>query len=174
MNQKNKIFILSKILSGVSLGLLVLLPVLSVILWMKLDLFHVAFRDDYDVATFDIKTQALGMLFSLLPLSIWMFGLLNLRRLSQNYMRGRVFVGENARYIRNFAWMSILGGGLSPVFGGIYSIILSMNHEKGERFLSVGLGTTEIYTIILGLTFAVIAHVMEAAHKLSEENNQFV
>ncbi len=134
MNQKNKIYLLSKILFVISTGLLVLLPAFSLILWMKLDFFHGLFRNDYDVATFDIKTQAFGMLFSLLPLSIWMFGLLNLRRLSQNYMRGRVFVSENARYVRNFAWMSILGGGLSPVFGGIYSVILSMNHETGERF----------------------------------------
>ncbi len=174
MEKKNKIQMLSKAIARVTTGLLIILPVISFMIWAKLDWLSAMFRQEYDASTFNIKTQAFGALFSLLPLSIWMYGLYNIRNLFINYAKGRVFFAENARYIKRFAWMSILGGGLAPIFGGVYSVILSMNHPVGERMLSVGLGTTEIQTLLLGLVFVVIAHVMEDAHALSEENNQFV
>lgn len=174
MNQKSDIQTLSKILFHICGGLLILLPLFSFVIWFKVDWFVLFFHDQYDVTTFDIKTQIFGMLFSLLPLSIWMYGLYNLRNLFRNYAAGEVFLSKNAKYIKRFAWMSIIGGGLAPFFGGVYSLILSMNHAEGERFLHIGLGTTEIHTMLLGLVFVVIAHVMEAAHTLSEENNQFI
>ncbi len=173
-DQQNKIQTLSKILARIIAGLLFLLPLLSFVIWLRIDWFADFFRNQYDVASFDIRTQAYGLVFSMIPLSIWMYGLYNLRHLFTNYAAGRVFVPDNAKYIKRFAWMSIFGGGLAPVFGGVYSLILSMNHAAGERFLAIGLGTTEIHTILLGLVFVVIAHVMEAAHKLSEENRQFI
>lgn len=174
MKPHHKIQSLSRLLSWIVTGLLILLPVLSLLVWVKLDWFHDFFKDLYDVTTFDQTTRLYGFLFSLLPLTIWAYGLMNLRHLFRNYAEGRVFLPRNAIYIRKFAWVSIIGGGLAPVFGGIYSVILSMNHGDGERFLSVGLGTTEIHTILLGLIFVVISHVMEAAQDLSAENKQFI
>ncbi|WP_339863508.1 DUF2975 domain-containing protein [Paremcibacter congregatus] len=174
MAYRNKIQSLSRWLAHVCTGLLVLLPALSLLIWLKLDWFPQIFEDRYDVATFDVMTQIYGVLFSLLPLAIWLFGLINLRRLFKNYALGQVFLLENAIYIRKFAWVSIIGGGLAPLFGGVYSVILSMNHADGERFLSVNIGTTEIHTILLGLVFVVISHVMEEAQSLSAENQQFV
>ncbi len=174
MTSNDKIQILSKIIAHICYGLLFILPIVSFTMWLKVDWFPVFFDGQYDVSTFDIKTQAFGIIFSLLPLSIWMYGLFNLQKLFRNYAAGLVFIPENASYIKRFAWMSIIGGGLSPFFGAVYSLILSMNHAEGERFLQIGLGTTEIHTMLLGFVFVVIAHVMKAAHKLSEENRQFV
>ncbi len=174
MTSNNKIQMLSKILAHICYGLLFILPIVSFSMWLNLDWFPIFFNDQYDPSTFDIKTQAFGIIFSLLPLSIWMYGLFNLRQLFKNYAAGLVFLSENATYIKRFAWMSIIGGGLSPFFGAVYSLILSMNHVEGERLLQISLGTTEIHTMLLGFVFVIIAHAMEAAHKLSEENSQFV
>lgn len=174
MIEKNNFRTLSKILLWCSNFLLVLLPVSLLIIWLNIDLIADFFPGAYDVTTFDIKTQAYGMLFSLLPLSIWMYGISCLRRLFRNYAMGRVFLSENAGYITRFAWMSILSGGLSPVFNAVYSLILSMNHPAGQHILSIELRSADIQAILLGLVFVAIAHVMETAHRLSEENNQFV
>lgn len=174
MTKKSKIQSLSRLLFLISGGMLILLPILSIVIWLKIDLLISMLREPYDSTTFTIKTQALGMLFSLLPLSIWMYGLYNLRRLFRNYMTGQIFLAENAKYIKRFAWVNIIGGGLSPFIGGVFSVILSMNHAVGERFLAIDLGTAEVHIILLGLIFVVIAHVMEDAHKLSKENDQFV
>ena len=174
MKKKRNIQPLSKLLFHICGGLLIVLPFFSITIWFNVDWFPAVFYDRYDVTTFDIKTQTYGMIFSMLPLSIWMYGLFNLRSLFRNYSAGQVFLSENARYIKRFAWMSIIGGGLSPLFGAIYSLILSMNHQMEDRFIEIGIGTTEIHTMMLGLVFVVIARVMEAAHRLSEENDQFV
>jgi len=174
MTERNNFRTLSNILFWCCNILLVILPVLLLVIWLNIDLIEDFFPGDYDITTFNIKTQAFGMLFSLLPLSIGMYGISSLRRLFRNYAGGRVFLSENARYIKRFAWMSILSGGLSPVFGAVYSLILSMNHPAGQHFLSIELRSTDIQTILLGLVFVAIAHVMESAHRLSEENNQFI
>ncbi|PCI33537.1 MAG: hypothetical protein COB54_04355 [Alphaproteobacteria bacterium] len=174
MTQKRNIKGLSRFLFLISGGLLILLPIISVVIWLKIDLLIGFMERPYDTTTFTIKTQALGMLFSLLPLSIWMFGLYNLRRLFKNYMAERIFLEENAKYIKRFAWVNIIGGGLSPFISGVFTIILSMNHAVGERFLALDLGTAEVHIILLGLIFVVIANVMADAHSLSKENDQFV
>lgn len=174
MNTTSKIQKLSKILSHLSSGLIILLPLLTLLFWVKIEWIPQLFRENYDVSTFDITTQILGLLFTVIPLSLWIYGLFNLRNLFRNYAQGKVFLRENAKYIKRFAWMNILIGALAPIIGGVYSLILTMNYQEGERFLSISLGTSEIHTIFLGIVFVVIAHVMESAHALSEENEQFV
>ncbi len=174
MKQTNRIQILSKLLIKINGLLMIILPLATFITWIKIEWFSQFFANQYDVTTFDIKTQAFGLTFSLIPLGLIMFGLYSLQSLFRNYAIGQVFYPQNAKYIKRFAWVNILGGGLTPIFGGIYSVILSMNRIAGERFLSVGIGATEIHIMLLGLVFVVIAHVMEAAHAISEENNQFV
>ena len=169
-----RIQMLSLILTRICMGLLILLPIAVLVFWVKLDWFYGSFTPNFNVTTFDIMTQIYGLLFSLIPLAMWMYGLVILRRLFTNYRLGRIFLSDNARYIKYFAWVTIISGALSPLFRGVFSVIFSMNHAAGERFISIGLGTTEIYTILQGLVFVVIAHVMEAAHKISEENKQFI
>ena len=116
----------------------------------------------------------LGFLISLAGAAIVLYGVARLRRLFMLYGQGQVFTAETARCIRGFALAIMLHAAVSPIIGGLLSIVLTMNNPPGERALTISLSSHELALLFLGGCLLVISWVMVESSRLADDNAQIV
>ena len=97
-----------------------------------------------------------------------------LRRAFSAFAKGELFTAENSRSIRVFAVLVFAQALTKPLQGAIASVVLSLNHPEGQRMLSVTLGSDTVQTIGLSIILWIVAELLIHAHRLENENQQFV
>ncbi len=118
--------------------------------------------------------QLAGFAASLLPLAALLYGLANIRKLFAYYMEGVIFSLEQVRLFRNIAKVIILWVVFSVLYDSVKSILFSLGNPPGQRVVSIGFGTEEISTLVVGLIAFLIAWVMEEGRLIDEENRLIV
>lgn len=115
-----------------------------------------------------------GFLTSMIPGSIALFALWQLRSLFGLYAQGQIFTAANVLCLRHFAVAVILSAAAKPVTGALLSVVLTLANPPGQRQLSIQFGSSEITTLFVGCVFLIIAWVMDAGRELAEEQSQIV
>lgn len=118
--------------------------------------------------------RQVGFLIELLPLAAALYTLSSLHQICTAYTRGELFAkGLGVRYKKFGTGLLLLG-----LANGLYTslIIATFSLLSRERQLSVALGfsTADLYLFIVGLVVLMIGTVMEEAHHISTENQQFI
>lgn len=126
------------------------------------------------VQPFAPSILVIGFLVSLLPASVLMYGIFQLRKLFRLYSQGSVFTLENSACMRNLSIALLLWTPAHLLFDGLISFVLTKDNTAGNRFISLGIQEPELLALSLGLIFLVISWVMVEACKLHEENAEIV
>ncbi|WP_319523533.1 DUF2975 domain-containing protein [Breoghania sp.] len=117
-----------------------------------------------------IQLQFAGFFVSLLPLSALTYGLVNIRKIFSFYKIGIIFSFEHVSLFKKTAKALLLWVVLSIVYESAKSVLFTIGNPPGSRVINVGLGSSEITTLIVGGIVFLIAWVMDEGRALTEEN----
>lgn len=121
-----------------------------------------------------IEVLAVGFISSLLPLTVLVYTLLNLRKLFLFYKAGNVFSFEHVALFRKIAKLLSIWVLLSIFYESVKSILFSLNNPVGERVLSIEFGSEELTVLVVAAFVYVIAWVMDEGRVLAEENQMTI
>lgn len=107
-------------------------------------------------------------------LAIGLFGMYYLHCAFKKISTGELFNLINSLNIRRFSILLFVQTAVKPVYFGLVSVILSINHPKGEKMLLISFGSQEITMLALAMIFWVVSDVLVSGCKLQTENRQFV
>ena len=116
-----------------------------------------------------IKSQLIGFIVSLLPLSALLYVIINIRKLFSFYKEGVIFSFEHVSLFKKTAKALVLWVVLSIIYESAKSVIFSSGNPPGSRVLKVGFSSAEITTLLVGGIVFIIAWVMDEGRILSEE-----
>ncbi|WP_108648936.1 DUF2975 domain-containing protein [Dongshaea marina] len=126
---------------------------------------------DVMLAPLTLGIRVLAFVVCLIPVAIIMFALHQLISLFRSYERGEVFSLTNANRYQKlgysmFVW--VIGGIVSST---LLTLVVSLNNPPGHRLLTLSLTGTDLINIVYGFLVLIIAHVMQRAHRINDENN---
>ena len=121
-----------------------------------------------------LHTQVMGGLWSLVPLSVVLLGLHRLWVLFGEYALGRVFSHRALVSLRGFARCVLATGFVSPLYGALLSVIVTLDRKPGTREINLQFGSDDYAMLLLGAVLLAIASVMAEAARVAEDNAGFV
>ncbi len=121
-----------------------------------------------------IEMQTIGFISSLLPLTVLVYILLNLRKLFYFYKDGIIFSFEHVILLKKIAKLLSIWVILSIVYESAKSVLFSFGNPVGERVVSVGFGSEELTVIIVSAFVYIIAWIMDEGRVLAEENQMTI
>jgi hypothetical protein len=122
----------------------------------------------------NIDQMALHTQMSLVPLAIVLLGLHRLWVLFGEYALGRVFSHRALASLRGCARCVLATGLVSPVYGALLSVIVTLDRKPGTRELNLQFGSDDYAMVLLGAVLLAIASVMAEAARVAEDNAGFV
>jgi hypothetical protein len=111
---------------------------------------------------------------ALVPLVLYLAGLLAMRRLMALFEKGFVFTERAALEITRIGWYVAL---IAPVSVGcmtLGSVILTWSNGPGQRAFNFQLGVGDILALSYGGLLIIVGIAMQEAAKISDEHRQFV
>lgn len=107
-------------------------------------------------------------------LAMALIGLWHARRCFRLFADGRVFTADAVACLRRFAgWIAAAAlGGI--VGGALLSMLLTLQNPPGARFLSIAVGTDQVFMAFFAGLVWLMASVIGQGRALAEENAGFV
>lgn len=178
MSNLNRIRRAGRVMSGLCSAIIFLLPVGIALIWANLGALGPAFiaqvSRDVRIETLDVGSLLIGFAISMIPVSMLVYGLVQLRRLFSLYGKGVIFSNLHAVYLRGFALASILSVFLQILSGSLLSVLLTFQNPPGARHVTVSITSDHLGTVFLGSVLLVIAWIMVEGSKMAEDNAQIV
>lgn len=116
-----------------------------------------------------IPLQAMGFAASLLPMTALIYGTYHLRRLFADYRDGRIFSFHHVARFKHTAMALLFWLVASIVYASVQSVLFTIQNPPGSRSISVGFGSVDLTTLVVGIMIRVIAWVMEEGQILAKE-----
>lgn len=113
--------------------------------------------------------QLIGLFCGLFPLTALLYGVGNIRKLFFLYQKGNIFSFQHVVIFKNIAKAFFLWTLASIFYESAKSVLFSWGNPPGQRVLEVGIHSTEIIQLFIGLTLIVISWVMDEGRILQEE-----
>ena len=115
-----------------------------------------------------------GYLASMIAGAVVVYGVWQLRALFALYRRGLIFTSDNILRLRRFALAVLALTFASPLSNTLVILALTLGNPPGQRFLSIGISSSQLVTLFIGAVFLVIAWVMDEGRELAEDQAQIV
>lgn len=174
-----KIGRLSKILQVILWSFFFFLPIITGVSWIFFEEFYqVGMMDrmhDVNISglpfvlPLSLWSRGLGFVVSMIPATVDMVVLWYLIKLFSLYARGDVFTATNVRYIRRVGVAMLIGQALNPFYQSLLTIAITLGNPKGQRMISLGIGSSNLSEIVTAIMIIVVAWIMDEARKLQEE-----
>jgi hypothetical protein len=120
------------------------------------------------------RARVLGFLVLALPLTVFLFGLNEVRLLFGQYALGEVLTASAARRLKRIAWITIIGAILrAPTRIGLF-LALTLDQADVQRALPVRISAADLTFLLFGLLLLAVAWVMAEAARIAEEHRQIV
>ncbi len=153
-------------------ALIIIKPLSDLLYWLNFNHLPSAFNNELPVAVtapLASSTLIFAFLVSLIPTSIIIFGLINLRTLFTLYEKGIVFTQKNVQCFRNIgiALIALILANLAH--GALLSVVLTLNNPVGERTISLTFGSEDLSALIMGAMIILVSWVMNEAASLEHE-----
>ncbi|MBS0288776.1 MAG: DUF2975 domain-containing protein [Proteobacteria bacterium] len=124
--------------------------------------------------TFNFFSKLLGFGISLIPTILVMILIYKLSKLFNNYAKGIVFNKDNVKYYKQLGQGMFVLAFINFLSPALLSLALSFQNPPGTRFISLSLGTPQLFPILVGLVIIGISYVMEKAHQLEEDAQHII
>lgn len=155
--------------------LLVLLPLADVLAWLYINDLGQDWQHNllpaYARPPLPASARIMGLGASVLPMAAALYGIVALIRLFRLYEAGVVFREANVRCFRDLSRALLGWFAAGIVYQPFMSLALTLHHPPGQRQITLGLGTADLTALLVGLTLAVVAWVMDEGRKLQEEQD---
>lgn len=108
------------------------------------------------------------------PTAFVLWALWSLRQLFLRYAAGDVFSNETLRLLHNVAVAIFAQVIVAFVAQGPITLLLTYPLGQGHRFVSLSLGSDDVFSLFMAGVVLVIARVMAVARRMADENESFV
>jgi len=168
----------SLLISWACLALLVGVPLAALYFLSNIDSFATFTRNSLHLPI-QWHTVAAWQWYSLwsitlLYLLVGLVGLYFLRRPFANFANGELFNPANSSDLRRFCILLFVQAVAKPLHFATSSVLLSANHDVGNKLLSFSLGSSEVKMVAVAIVFWVMSNLLVEGGKLQSENRQFV
>lgn len=153
-------------------ALIFIKPLSDLLYWLNFNHLPSGFDNELPVAVTEplsISTLIFAFLVSLIPTSVIIYMLINLKKLFTLYEKGIVFTQQNVQCFRHIGLALITLIMANLVHGALLSVVLTLNNPVGERMLSLTFGSEDISTLIMGAMIILVSWVMNEAASLEHE-----
>ena len=157
--------------------LIICIPILTLLFWLFFNDLPNEFINKFPfVFTRPLPLSILFLAFivSLIPTSVAIYGIFTLRKLFTLYEQGVVFSATNINCIRKLGYSLIAWVIANLIYLPLISVVLTRNNLPGERSISIGIGATDLATLMIGAIVLIISWVMSEASKLEDEQTHTV
>lgn len=153
-------------------ALIFCIPITILMYWLFFNHLPIGFKAELPVAVnqaLPFKTLLLAFLVSLIPTSVAMYGVINLKELFKLYEKAIVFSERNVRCFRRLGYTLIYWVVANLIFVILISIVLTFNNTQGERMIVAQFGISDFGALIIGAVVVLVSWVMNEAAKLEDE-----
>lgn len=151
------------------------IPVINAFVWIFMNRFPEMISSKmlpYFVSLpLPVSARLMGFAVAMIPTGVAMAGTYYLIRLFELYEQGDIFKLTNVRCYKKLSQVLIGWFFASILCSSLLSVVLTLHHPPGQRMISLGLDSSEISTLLVGLILMVIAWVMEEGRKLQEDQD---
>lgn len=109
-----------------------------------------------------------------IPAALAVAVLLLLHKLFLGFSKGAVLVPASGRILRQIGLIVTVLAPLEIVLRAAASVVLSLPNPPGEREFAIGIGSSDLTTLIGGMLLIVLGWTLEEAASVADENSRFV
>lgn len=117
------------------------------------------------------SARLMGFVVVMIPTGVAMTGTYHLMRLFKLYERGEIFKLSNVHCYKKLSRVLVWWFVASILCSSLLSVVLTFHHPPGQRVITLGMNSSELTTLLVGLILMVIAWVMEEGRKLQEDQD---
>jgi hypothetical protein len=125
-------------------------------------------------AGLSVAQQIAGFAIEMIPFAAAFYTLMTLNSICARYARGEIFGPRTGTAYRSLGkgllWLGVAHG----LYATLLTAVFTFSLEKREIAFSLGLSLSDLYLLIVGGAVMMLGHVMEEAHRLHQENSEFV
>ena len=173
MTNTHKIQRVSALMSAICTLSLIFLPLLLIWIWVDferingtLEYLGKEFRPD----TIALPNRILGFIFSMVPITLLMWGLLHLRALFELFRKAQFFSEANARLLHSFAMMLLFSTLATPIARALVSVAVTINNVPGQRAVVANIDSHDLSSLFVAMVFLTVAWVMRETHPTGGKN----
>jgi hypothetical protein len=115
-----------------------------------------------------------GAVVTALPLGLLLAGVWQARRCFAMFAQGQVFTLQATALLGRFAGWVAWAALASMLASSAASVLLTLHNPPGQRHLSVGIGSDQVFTLFFAGLVWLMAAVIAQGQTLAEENEGFV
>lgn len=152
--------------------LIFFIPIVTLMYWMLFNYLPDGLTTELPVKVsqaLPLKTLLLAFLVSLIPISVAIYGAINLKELFKLYERAIIFSERNVNCFRRLGYTLISWVFANLIFVVLISIVLTFSNLPGERVMVAQFGVSDVGTLIIGAVVLLVSWVMKEASKLENE-----
>lgn len=121
------------------------------------------------------QTQLLlASIISFVPVLVLMYGIWRLAGLFGLYRKGVFFTQDNSLNLYVFSMALLFTGVAKIIVEALLSVVLTWGNPPGMKALSIQFGSGEFSILFIAGVLMSVAWIMREAHRLAEENAEFV
>jgi hypothetical protein len=165
----------SKRLKLVCTILFIGIPVLTALFWIFFNslsqnfLGFGAFASKGGGLELPIVTRLLALMVNMIPVSVIMYSLFILIRLSNLYKKKSIFSYENVKCYRKLGYTLLIWVVAGIIYDVLIGIVFTIGNPPGKRSISVMFTSIDLTALIVGYVIIIISRVIDEGRKLEEE-----
>jgi hypothetical protein len=121
-----------------------------------------------------VAQRIAGFAIEMIPFAAAFYTLMALNSICTRYARGELFgprAGADYRSLgKGLLWLGVA----STLYTTLTIALFTFSLEKRVLTIGFGLSLAELYLLIVGGAVMMLGHVMEEAHRVHQENSEFV
>jgi len=155
-----------------------LMPVVNGLVWLLINQLPELVQDRlipyFVTLPLPGSARIMGFAVTMMPTGVAMLGAYQLMRLFRLYEQGDIFRVSNVRCFKNLSRVLVGWFVIGIVHRSLLSMALTLHPPPGQRYITFELGSPDLTALLIGLTLAVIAWVMDEGRKLQDEQDYTV
>jgi hypothetical protein len=115
-----------------------------------------------------------GFVLGLIPLLVLIYALWQVRCFFHLYCGSDLFPAGAGTHLRNFGIGLLVLAPIGVIARAMASVLFTLPQPQGARQLAITVSSNEIFILLIGALVMMIGRVLGEAHRLAEENCQFL
>ncbi len=131
---------------------------------------HPVLLEKVNLVNFSLAHRFILLAIEFLPISLTVLIFYKLSGLFRLYAEERYFEEKNVQLIKGIGICIVSGQLIQIIYQPIITLALTYTNPIGERYIALGLGTTNAASFITGFVIIVASCIIKEANKLKSES----
>lgn len=129
----------------------------------------IAMQQNYDATALSLGQKTAGFMVEAIAVGLLLFGLMLTIQLMHYIKNTEYFSIHTIRLLKQITQVSLFYALYTPILGSLLSVITSFHNEPGHRILSLTLGSSDIYHILIFCFIFLMMTIFQKGYELKHE-----